>query len=91
MMKKIALTAVSALLAGSVSMAADTENSEKSTVDTSKNPITGTQTTTKKYKKKQKGKNGSGQDVEVTEKTKVKTDGTVQQNIDVEADTTSKH
>lgn len=90
MKKQLIVAALGALLAGSVSFAADNENSEKATVDHSKNPITGTQTTTKKYKKKKKAANGASQDVEVTEKTKVKTDGTVTKDMDVEAESTNK-
>ena len=89
-MKKIMMVAMGALLVGSVSMAADAEHSEKSTTDVSKNPLTGTQTTTKKFKKKAKNQSGSGHDVEVTEKTSVKTDGTVEKKVDVNADSTEK-
>jgi hypothetical protein len=69
--------------------AADSENSEKSTVDHSKNPITGTKTTTKKWKKKVKGDEGKGE-AEVKETTKEKTDGTVEKKVKVDSDTENK-
>ena len=52
--------------------AQDTENSDKATTDVSKNPITGTKTTTHKRKIKRKEANGKSDTVEVTEKTKEK-------------------
>lgn len=88
MKKQILLAAAGAFLVGSMAMAADAENSAKTTVDHSKNPITGTQTTTKKYKKKVKGENGSGHQVDVMEKTKQKTDGTVETKVEAEGSAT---
>lgn len=83
---------VAALLAGSISMAADTEHKESSTVDHSKNPITGTETTTKKYKGKMKNTKGHTEDVSVTEKTKVKKDGTTTKSVEASGEsTTEKH
>jgi hypothetical protein len=90
-MKKLAIAMIGSMLAGSIAMAADAEDSHKATVDTSKNPITGTQTTTKKWKKKSHDKHGTGMDAEVTEKTKVKTDGTVEKKTDVQTESTQGH
>jgi hypothetical protein len=81
-MKKVLLATLGLVFVASVAGAADAENSEKATTDTSKNPITGSKTTTKKYKKHVKnGKHNAG-DVNVTEKTTVKKDGEVVKKVD---------
>ena len=49
---KAIVTTVAMVLAASLVHAADAEHSDKTTVDHSKNPITGTETTTKKHTKK---------------------------------------
>lgn len=90
-MKKIVAMLVSALFVGSMSMAADAENSDSTTVDTSKNPITGTKTTTKKHKMKKKTDGGASADMTVKETTKEKTDGTVEKSTKAEADSSTKH
>ena len=73
----------------SPAFAADNENKNETTVDHSKNPITGTETTTKKTKMKKKGDHAKSE-AEVTEKTKVKRDGTVEKSKEVESDSHSK-
>jgi hypothetical protein len=89
-MKKFALVMLGSMIAGSVALAADIEDSHKATVDTSKNPITGTKTTTKKWKKKSHDAKGAGTEAEVTEKTKMKTDGTVEKKTDIETESQNK-
>lgn len=89
-MKRIASTALAALLVGSFAIAADNENSEKATSDTSKNPITGTVTKTKKYNKKVKDSAGNDAKVEVTEKTKTHKDGTKKTTVDAEGEQTTE-
>ncbi len=78
------------LLAGSMAVAADVENAASQTVNTSKNPITGSVTKTKKTKKNMK--NGKGDaSVEVTEKTTTTKDGTVKTSTEVDATSEKKH
>jgi hypothetical protein len=67
----------------------DAENKASDTVDTSKNPITGTTTTTQKHKRKWK-KGADHGSATVTEKTKVKKDGEVDKSVDVKGDSTEK-
>ncbi len=81
------LTAV--LLAGSLSFAADMENNGSQTVDTSKNPITGTVTKTTKTKKNVKNKKGDAS-VEVTQKTTTMKDGSVKTSTEVDAASSEK-
>ena len=90
-MKRITSTVLAAMLVGSFAMAADAENSEKATTDTSKNPITGTVTKTKKYNKKMKDASGNEGKVEVTEKTKTHTDGSKKTTVEAEGETHSGH
>ena len=78
------------VLAGSLAMAADAENSNSTTVDNSKNPITGTKKTVKKHKMKMKDAAGNEADATVKETTKVQKDGTVSKKTTVDADTTKK-
>lgn len=89
-MKRLALTTLAVMMVGSIAIAAENEASEKATVDKSKNPITGTETTTRKYNRKMKDAAGNDATLEVTEKTKVKRDGTVKQTVEAEGETTSK-
>ena len=88
---KVAMTIVTALVLGSMAMAADAENNSKMTTDTSKNPITGTKTVTKKYKGKMKDSKGDTSDVAIKETTKTKTDGTVTKDTKIDAEKTEKH
>jgi hypothetical protein len=89
-MKKALLATLALVFVGSLAAAADGENTEKSTTDTTKNPITGSVTTTKKYKKHVKnGKHNEG-DVKVTEKTKVKKDGEVVKKVDASGSSDSQ-
>jgi hypothetical protein len=80
---------VAGLMMSTMVYANDAENSESSTVDHSKNPITGTKTTKRTWKKKAKGEHGEGK-AEVTEKTSEKTDGTVEKKVETKSDTESK-
>ena len=86
-MKKMLL--VAALLVGSVAVAADAEHKVDATKDTSKNPMTGTTTTTETYTEKAHDKMGKA-DVKVTKKTKVKKDGSTSQSVKTESDTEAK-
>ena len=82
-MKAITL-ATALLMVASMAVGADAEKTATQTTDTSKNPITGSTTVTKKMKKKVKaGKNE--ENVEVVEKTKTSKDGTVSTTTEVEA------
>jgi hypothetical protein len=90
-MKKIVAMLISSLFVGSMAMAADAEKSDSTTVDTSKNPITGTKKTVKKTKKSTKADGGPAADVTVKETTKEMKDGTVEKSTKAEADTTTKH
>ena len=81
---KNAMLLAALLMVGSLAHAADAEHKAEATTDVSKNPITGTVTTTKKSSKKVKGAHG-GAKMDVTEKTKVHTDGTVEKSTDVDA------
>ena len=89
-MKKIVVSAIGAMLVGSLAMAADAEKSNSHTTDVSKNPITGTKTTTKKSKSMKKGAGGMNHEAVVTETTKQKTDGTVTKEVEVDAETSTK-
>ncbi|MBX3021924.1 MAG: hypothetical protein KF799_09635 [Bdellovibrionales bacterium] len=88
-MKKLMMT-LAGLAFAVTAYAADQENKESATVDHSKNPITGTKTTTKKWNKKVKDGKGTS-DAAVTEKTKVKTDGTVEKSTETEVNSDSGH
>ena len=90
-MKKIVAMLVSALFVGSVVMAADAENTDKTTTDTSKNPITGTKTTTKKHHKKMKHEGGASTDATTKETTKEMKNGTVEKSTKTETDSATKH
>ncbi len=87
MKKTVLALAVAALV--SPAFAADNENKNEVKVDHSKNPITGTHTTTKTTKVKKKGEHAKSE-MEVTEKTKVKKDGTVEKSTEVEGDSSSE-
>lgn len=84
-MKRSLAIALSTLMIASVGFAADAENKAETTTDTSKNPITGTVTTTKKTSAKKKGAHGKAS-MEKTEKTKVHTDGEVEKSVEVEGE-----
>lgn len=85
-MNKVLVAIAALMFAGSLALAADNENSEKATTDTSKNPITGSTTVTKKYKKTVK-KGDREAKIDVTEKTKTKKDGSVETKVDAESET----
>ncbi len=72
---KIAMIMTVGVLAASLSFAADVEKKAETTMDTSKNPITGTVTKKKKTTSKDKSAKGEMK-TEVTEKTKMHKDGT---------------
>lgn len=88
-MTKTLMVLAAALMVGAMAQAADMENKGAVTTDTSKNPITGTVTTTKKMSKKIKGAHGEV-DAKVTEKTKVHKDGKVEKSEKVDASTTEE-
>lgn len=88
-MKKMSMVVASLMFVGATSFAADTEHKAETTVDQSKNPITGTETTTKKTKKKMKGDHASSETV-TKEKTKVGTDGEKKTTTETETTKESK-
>lgn len=83
-MNKMLMALAALMMVGSLAHAADAENKAEATTDTSKNPITGTVTTTKKFNKKVKGAHGEAE-AQVTEKTKVHKDGKVEKSEKVDA------
>ena len=85
-MTKMMMALAALMMVGSMAYAADAENKAETTTDTSKNPITGTVTTTKKTSKKMKGAHGEAE-AKVTEKTKVHKDGKVEHSEKVDAST----
>lgn len=74
-------------VAGGVQPVFGVDNEVKASSDTSKNPITGTVTHTKKYKKKHKNSDGTTSEASATEKEKIKTDGSTSKTVDTEAET----
>ena len=78
------------VLAGALSHAADAEKKSETTVDTSKNIITGTKKTVKKTKMAMKNASGDSSEAKVTETTKVKKDVTVQQKVEATVDANKK-
>lgn len=89
-MKKFTAVAASLLFVGSIAMANDTKNNVEHTTDTSKNPITGTETTTDKYQKDVKMADGSTAKVNIKKKTKKYKDGSVKKTTDAEAESESQ-
>lgn len=90
-MRKVLMLIISGLFALPV-FGSDTVNEQKSTSDTSTNPLTGTQTTTKKYKHKAKTASGAESTANVKETTKLKKDGTVQKSTETDnSDTPVQH
>lgn len=87
--KKIVAMLMGALLVGSISMAADQENTASATKDTSTNVLTGTKKTKVKHKKVIKGAHGEKMDATVTETTKEHKDGQVEKSVEVDADSKS--
>lgn len=88
MKKQLAVLAIAAFV--SPVFAADAENKNETTVDHSKNPITGTETTKVKKTVAKKGPHGEKKS-EVVEKTKKYTDGTVEKSVETESDSSTKH
>lgn len=82
-MKMIAML-VAVMFVGLAAHAEDPQNT--TTTDTSKNPITGTVTTTKKTKKHHKGAHTEAK-MESTEKTKEMKDGSMKKSTDTESST----
>ena len=80
---KLAALLMGVLLLSSSSFAADAENTDTTTVDHSKNILTGSHT--KKVKRHVKKKNVDGADVDATttDTTTVKKDGTVKHDSDL--------
>ena len=81
---KLASLLALALLVASTSFAADAEKTDKTTVDHSKNPITGSHTTEVKTHHKRKNAGGKDVDATATETTKVSKDGEVKKDLKVE-------
>ena len=81
-MKRILVALTSLMFVGVLAHGADAEKEASSSVDTSKNPITGTVTTKKKSKKKSHDAHGE-KTAEVTETTKEKKDGSVSKSVEV--------
>jgi len=86
-MKKLITVLLSMGFATSV-YAADAENSGSATVDHSKNPLTGTQTTTKKWKSKKKNARGEAE-TNSKETTKEMTDGSTEKTTKTTTDSKS--
>jgi hypothetical protein len=84
-MKKTVLALVLAAFVAPMAFADDSADKAENTVDTSKNPITGTVTTTKKSKRSAK-RGKSHAKLDVTEKTKEKKNGEVEHSVDVDSD-----
>jgi uncharacterized protein YpuA (DUF1002 family) len=85
---KNVLMVLSLIALASPAFANDSENKAETTVDTSTNPITGTVKTTKKtHRKIKNGKSHANMDT--TEVTKKKTDGTTEKSVEVNGDSTS--
>lgn len=87
-MSKLVIAIVGVAFSASVH-AADAEHKESATVDHSKNPITGTKTTTKKWKSKKKGAHGEAEKT-TTETTKEMTDGSVDKKVETESSSDPK-
>ncbi|MGZ3721505.1 MAG: hypothetical protein ACXVA9_01160 [Bdellovibrionales bacterium] len=87
-MKKLVVLLASSIFAANV-YAADAEDSKKVTVDHSKNPITGTEKTTKTVKRKSHGSKGR-HDSESTTTTKEKTDGSVEKTTETKSEDSNK-
>ena len=83
-------TTLGLFFVSSLAFANDTQNKVDHKTEVSKNPITGTETTTKKYSKKIKAEDGSEGEVNIKEKTKRYKDGSVKKTTDAEAETTHK-
>jgi len=81
-------TGLMALFFGTgLAVANDAENEAKSSVDRSRNPITGTVTVTKKSKQHHTARNGAEVKSEKKEVTKYKKDGTVEKKEHTEDST----
>ena len=83
-MKSLLTVAAAALLVGSISFAADVENKAETTVDHSKNPITGTETTTTKSEEKMKDGHGDMKKMKMKKTVKTHKDGKVETDVKVE-------
>lgn len=88
-MKKQFITIAALALVGSMALAADTENKAESSTDTSKNPITGSETTTKKSTKKMKHGHAKSESTTKESATKHK-DGAVDTKTTTETTTETK-
>ncbi len=81
-MKTILGAGIAALFLGLPVTANENSSSAESSADTSRNPVTGTVTRTRKYKKAVKSADGSKEEVDVKKKTKVFDDGTVEKSVE---------
>jgi isocitrate lyase len=86
---KLSTLALGLVFVSGLAIAADSENSAKETTDVSKNPITGSVTTTKKASRTVKTASGK-RTMDVKKTTKVKKDGTVEESVKVDGDSTAK-
>lgn len=89
-MKRMMSLFVGSLMVASFAGAADTEKKESDTTDHSKNPITGTETTTHKYKKTIKDEHGQEAKVDVKEKVKHMKNGKTKKSVEVDGEAVSK-
>ncbi len=86
---KLSMLLIIGILAVTPAFADDTaENSNKTTVEHSKNVFTGSRTKTVKRHRKNKDLNGSGSESTITEETKVEKDGDVKKDIKIEKEKT---
>jgi hypothetical protein len=81
---KISMIVSAALLLGATAFAADVEN--KTTADTSKNPVTGTVTKTMEHTEK-----AGDAKAKVTKKTKKHKDGSTETKTEVKTETPATH
>jgi hypothetical protein len=82
-MKKIILPLMALVFTSAVY--ADSETSNSATVEHSKNPITGSKTTTKKWKNKKRNGDAKAEST-TTEKVKENSDGTKERSTDTKTD-----
>jgi hypothetical protein len=90
-MKKYLLVLLSVSLLNTLAIAAAGDVNAETKVEqkTTKNPLTGTVTTKRKYKKQHSDTTGSANDT-VTEKTKVYKDGSTSQKVESESNDKTK-
>ena len=87
--KKLLALSTVAILGVSAAHAADAEKKEEVTVDHSKNPVTGTETTTKTAKHKKAAKHGASKMEETTTTQKAHTDGSTATTTETKTEATT--